>query len=154
MSLPELPLDGGCRCDAVRFRLTAPPLLTCACHCRGCQRMSSSAFSLTAICPAPGFALTKGATVLGGLRDPELAHHVCGDCMTWVFTRPAALPHVVNVRPTLLDRCAWFAPFIETCTATRLPWAQTGAVHSFEAFPPMEDFDALLCAYRAWEDAR
>lgn len=92
--------------------------------------------------------------MIGGLRDPELQHFFCGDCMTWIFTRPAMLPEVVNVRPTMLDLHTWFSPFMETCTSSQLPWAHTGAVRSFEAFPPMDTFDALLAEYRAWSDAR
>ncbi|MEB2312440.1 MAG: GFA family protein [Sorangiineae bacterium] len=134
--------------------MTDSPLIECACHCHGCQRMSSSAFSLTAICAASGFEVMKGSPVIGGLRDPALQHFFCGDCMTWMFTRPAALPQVVNVRPTLLDERAWFAPFMETYTSTRLPWAQTGAVRSFEAFPPMNTFNELLEEYRSWRAAR
>ncbi|MBX3214697.1 MAG: hypothetical protein KF850_21860 [Labilithrix sp.] len=48
----------------------------------------------------------------------------------------------------MFEDCAWFAPFLETCTATKLPWAHTGAPRSFEAFPPVEAFDALLAEYR------
>lgn len=116
--------------------------------------MSSSAFSLTAICAASGFEVIRGAPVLGGLRNPELAHYFCGGCMTWMFTKPAALPQVVNVRPTLLEQHDWFVPFIETYTSTRLPWANTGAVRSFDTFPPMDTFDTLLNEYRAWRDTR
>lgn len=149
MIVPTFPLEGGCRCDSVRIRVTEAPIVEAACHCPGCQRMSSSAFSLTAIFRASGFAVTKGEPVLGGLRDRELAHFFCGDCMTWMFTRPAMLPDVVNVRPTMFDEHAWFAPFMETYTSTRLPWATTGAARSFERFPPMDAFDALLAEYRA-----
>lgn len=116
--------------------------------------MSSSAFSLTAICLAQSFEVTKGEPVLGGLRSPDLQHFFCRECMTWMFTRPAALPHVVNVRPTMFDDASWFAPFMETYAATKLPWAQTGAARSFEAFPPMDGFDALLAEYQQWRAAR
>jgi hypothetical protein len=116
--------------------------------------MSSSAFSLTAICPASGFEVIQGSPVLGGLRSADLQHFFCGECMTWMFTRPAALPQVVNVRPSLLDDATWFVPFMETYTSTRLPWVQTGAVRSFETFPPMEAFQELLGEYRSWRGAR
>ncbi len=109
---------------------------------------------MTAICLAQSFEITEGATVLGGNRSPELQHYFCGHCMTWMYGKPVELPHVVNVRPTLLDDHAWFAPFIETYTRTRLPWAKTGAVHSFEEFPPPESFGDLLSEYQAWRDAR
>lgn len=38
----QLPWTGGCRCGRVRIRITAPPMLTTACHCTDCQRMSAS----------------------------------------------------------------------------------------------------------------
>ena len=145
----KLPLEGGCRCDAVRIRVTEAPVITFACHCNGCQRMSSSAFSLTALCLASGFTVTKGEPVIGGLHGKDLQHFFCGHCMTWMFTRPAPLPHIVNVRPTMFDDHAWFAPFAETFTKTKLPWAQTGAVHSFEEFPPVDAFEDLVKEYAA-----
>jgi len=37
-------LEGGCACGAVRYRLTAPPLIVHACHCRDCQKLTGSAF--------------------------------------------------------------------------------------------------------------
>ena len=46
--------NGGCRCAQVRFSISAPPLLTMACHCTGCQKMTASAFSLSAAIPANG----------------------------------------------------------------------------------------------------
>src|SRR5439155_7686682 len=38
--------EGGCACGAVRYRLTAEPLIVHACHCRDCQRLSGGAFAL------------------------------------------------------------------------------------------------------------
>jgi hypothetical protein len=42
----EMDLEGGCVCGAVRYRLTAPPLIVHACHCRDCQKQTGSAFVL------------------------------------------------------------------------------------------------------------
>jgi hypothetical protein len=125
-------MEGGCRCDRVRIRVTKAPVITTACHCNGCQKMSSSAFSLTAIFLADAFEVTQGEPVIGGLHGPDAHHFFCAHCMTWMFTRPEMLPHIVNVRPTMLDDHAWFSPFMETFTKTKLPWAVTGAAHSFE----------------------
>ncbi|MDB4932496.1 MAG: putative glutathione-dependent formaldehyde-activating enzyme [Myxococcaceae bacterium] len=148
MRQPELPWDGGCRCDRVRFRVSAAPLLTMACHCAGCQRMTSSAFSLSVAVPTAGFALTRGEPVLGGLHG-EVQHYGCPYCMSWIFTRPTGIDTFVNVRPTLLDDPRWFAPFIETWTSERLPWATTPAVHSYEKLPAMEEYAALTAEYAA-----
>jgi hypothetical protein len=147
----KLPWDGGCRCGAVRIRVTGPPLLAAACHCTGCQSMTSGAFSLTLTLPADGFEVIAGEPVLGGLnRD---MHHFCGRCMTWMFTRPPGMDWLVNLRPTMLDDHRWFEPFIEFFAGEKLPWAQTGARHSFETFPEMAAFEPLMALYAA-EGAR
>ena len=139
----RLPWNGGCRCGAVRLRVTAPPLLASACHCAGCQSMSSSAFSLTLTLPASGFEVTKGEPAPGGLnRD---MHHFCPECMTWMFTRIRDMD-LVNLRPTMLDDHAWFEPFVEAYLSEALPWASTGAKHRFERFPEMSEYRALIAA--------
>ena len=139
-------LKGGCRCGQVRFAITAPPLLTMACHCTGCQRMASSAFSLSVAIPSDGFAVTEGEPVIGGLHGAT-RHYFCPHCMSWMFTRPEGMDWFVNVRATMLDDPSWFAPFVETFTREKLPWATTPAVHGFETFPPMEAYEGLLKEY-------
>jgi len=148
MSELTLPCEGGCRCGQVRFQISAPPLVTMACHCTGCQRMTASAFSLSAAIPTPGFTVTRGEPVIGGLHGAS-RHYFCPHCMSWMFTRPEGMDDFVNVRATLLDGPSWFTPFIETWTREKLPWATTGAVHSFDALPPMEQFGPLIAEYAA-----
>ncbi|MDK1493811.1 GFA family protein [Sinorhizobium sp. 7-81] len=147
MSESNLPWEGGCRCGGVRFKVSAPPLLTMACHCTGCQRMTASAFSLSAAIPSEGFAVTTGEPVIGGLHGAT-RHYFCPHCMSWMFTRPEGMDWFVNVRATMLDDPSWFAPFIETWTSEKLPWATTPAVHSYETLPPMEAYEGLLEEYR------
>lgn len=145
MSKLELPADGQCRCGDVRIRLSAQPILTMACHCKGCQRMSSSAFSLSAAIPTNGFEVIRGQPALGGLRNPELRHFFCPQCMTWMFTR--FLPEFVNVRVTMLEDTSWFSPFVETWTKAKLPWVTMPAVYGYAEFPPMEDFATLTAEF-------
>jgi hypothetical protein len=145
MTQLKLPATGQCRCGDVQIRISAPPILTMACHCRGCQRMSASAYSLSVAIPSPGFEVVKGETVLGGLRAPELKHYFCPKCMTWMFTR--FLPEFVNVRVTMLDDPYWFTPFMESWTSTKLPWVTTPAVHSYPEFPSMEDIPKLTAEF-------
>jgi hypothetical protein len=144
----KLPWAGGCRCDRVRLRISAPPIVTMACHCAGCQRMSASAFSLSILVPSVGFEVTAGEPVIGGLHGASRHFH-CPHCKSWMFTRPDGLDELVNVRATMLDDHAWFAPFVETCTSEGLPWAKTGAPHSFPNIPPNEAFPPLMAEFAA-----
>ena len=145
----NLPWEGGCRCGQVRIRVSAPPLITMACHCTGCQRMSSSAFSLSAAIPAEGFEVTKGEPVIGGLHGAT-RHYFCPHCMSWMFTRPEGMDWFVNLRSTMLDDPSGLAPFVETWTSEKLAFAETGVVHSYEALPPVEAWEELMKEYMKW----
>lgn len=152
MSDWNLPWEGGCRCGRTRVRVTKPPLLSTACHCSGCQRMTASAFSLSLAVPAEGFEVTEGETVLGGLKQ-EIQHNMCASCGSWMFTRIPGLDWLVNLRPTMLDDHGWVVPYAEFWTSEKLPWAQTGAKHSFETAPELAAFQPLIESY-AVEGAR
>jgi hypothetical protein len=130
----------------VRFEITAAPLITMACHCTGCQRMTASAFSLSVAIPSAGFAVTQGEPVLGGLHGAT-HHYFCPHCMSWLFTRPEGIDWFVNVRQTMLNEAADLAPFVETWTSEKLSWVVTPAAHSYAALPPLEDYEGLLSGF-------
>lgn len=52
MTEPDYPLRGACQCGGVTYELLSEPLAMVACHCRECQKLSTSAFSITALVPA------------------------------------------------------------------------------------------------------
>jgi hypothetical protein len=147
MTGPTLPMAGSCRCGQVRIEISAPPLFTSACHCRGCQKMSASAYSLSVAIPTAGFRVTEGESVPGGLQGGTIRHHFCPHCKSWMFTRIQGMDLFVNVRATMLDDTSWYTPFIETWTDERLPWATTPARHSYPGFPPEADFPRLLAEF-------
>lgn len=140
--------EGSCRCGRVRFRINAEPLVTAVCHCRGCQKMTASAFSTTLTLPADALEVIAGDPVIGGLHGKEARHHHCDWCKSWLFTRLPPEYGAINVRATMLDEASDFVPFMETFTSERLPWAQTGAPHSFPEFPAAADYPALIAAYQ------
>src|SRR5205823_9418356 len=142
----NMPLEGGCRCGQVRLRISAQPLLTMACHCTGCQRMTASAFSLSAAILSEGFAVTRGEPVIGGLHGPT-RHYFCPYCMSWIFTRPEGFDWLLNVRSTMLDDRRWSIPFIETWTSEKVPWATTPAIHSFATVPAFDEYERLMTEY-------
>lgn len=143
---------GSCRCEQVQFEVTAPPLVTMACHCRGCQKMTGSAYSLSAAIPSQGFRVTRGEPVIGALHGPT-RHYYCPHCKSWLFTRPEGMDFFVNVRPTMLAEAVWAEPFIETCVEEKLAWATTPARHSFAQYPPPELYQPLMAEYAAYLSA-
>ena len=142
----HLPWQGGCRCGQIRVEVAAPPLMTWACHCNGCRRMTGSAYSLTLTIPAEGFRVTAGEPVIGGLHGAT-RHYFCPRCMSWVFTRPEGLDAFVNLRAPMLDDDGWFVPYVETWRREGLPWSRTPAAHSFETDPDDAAFAPLVAEF-------
>ena len=138
--------QGGCRCGKVRFEVTAEPVLTTACHCTGCQRMTASAFSLSEGYRAADFRLTQGNVVLGGIHGPTRHHH-CDHCKSWLYTEPEGLSDFVNVRSTMFDEVRNEPPFVEIYLGEALPWARTGAAHGYDKLPELGEWSGLIQRY-------
>lgn len=135
-------------CGGVRFEISQAPALTLACHCRGCQRLSASAYSLSEMIPIDGFRMLEGEPVLGALHGPS-RYLYCPRCLNWLFTRPAGLEAFIMVRATMLDETGDFWPFVETMTRYKLPWATTPSVLSFPELPRRDEFDEVLRTFAA-----
>lgn len=143
----SLPAEGACMCGQVKLRVSAPPIITMACHCKGCQKLSASAYSLTAMVPAAALAV-EGKTQIGALHGAN-PYHYCSNCLNWLYTGLSRAPFV-NVRPTMFDVPAWSTPFIESYVTEKLPWATTSARHSFAKFPEPDQYGQLMAEYATW----
>ena len=143
------PKRGGCRCGQVRFEAKPPAMITMACHCKGCQRMTGSAFSLSEMYNGENFNIIMGEPIIGGMKAFP-SHYVCPNCASWIFTRvPTPNGEFVNIRTPMFDEANIEAPFIETCAEDKLDWVCTNAIHSFEKFPPQEEFPRLVGQFMA-----
>ena len=56
-------LEGGCACGAVRYRLTAEPMIVHCCHCLNCQRQTGSAFVINVVVETDRVELLAGEPV-------------------------------------------------------------------------------------------
>ena len=67
MSLTDgYPLEGGCTCRGVRYRMLTRPLFVHCCHCRWCQRETGASFALN--------ALIEASRVVHLAGEPEVVH--------------------------------------------------------------------------------
>ena len=49
MPAVSYPIEGGCDCRRVRYRMACAPLFVHCCRCRWCQRESGASFALNAM---------------------------------------------------------------------------------------------------------
>ena len=111
VSMPDLPLVGGCQCGQVRYTINALPYVFYLCHCTECQRHTSSAFgeSLrvnTSDLRIDGNLKTfRRVSEAGSVREG----HLCPDCGVRIVHGTAASA-MVNVKAGTLDDTAWLVP--------------------------------------------
>jgi hypothetical protein len=131
----------------VNVQITAPPMLTLACHCRDCQKLTASAYSLTTMFPEAGFSC-KGELIKGGLGGSGRVHYFCKSCLNFIYSEIGERSQRINLRTSVLDDAALFEPFVELMTDEKMPWAKVPAAHSFSSYPEsLEELRALMDEY-------
>src|SRR5260370_38943596 len=53
-------ITGGCACGAIRYEVSAEPIVMFNCHCRDCQKTTGGGYTPVFYVPAKAFKVTKG----------------------------------------------------------------------------------------------
>jgi len=120
------PLDGGCDCRHVRYRVISSPLFVHCCHCRWCQRESGSAFALNAMIESDRVERLAGEpemvdTPSASGKGQTIAR--CPKCRIALWSHYAgAGPLVAFVRVGTLDQPDHLPPDIHIFTESKQPW--------------------------------
>ena len=125
MTSPALPLEGGCTCGAVRYRLTAAPMIVHCCHCRACQRQRGSAFAVNALIEAnrvdhfAGELLGRTLPTKSGRPLDDYSCPVCGVSVWCDYGRRGVM---LFVRTCTLDDPDALPPDLHIFTRSKQPW--------------------------------
>ncbi len=126
MTTSVFPLEGGCDCRYVRYRVETNPLFVNCCHCRWCQRESGASFALNAMIEADRVTLLAGEPELVDTPSASGAGQKiarCPKCRIALWSNYAgAGPLVKFVRVGTLDEPDHLPPDIHIFTSTKQPW--------------------------------
>lgn len=119
------PIEGGCTCGAVRFRLLTAPMFVNCCHCRWCQRETGSAFVINAMIESERVELTHGQPVMIDTpsesgQGQRIAR--CPGCQVALWSHYGGRDKVKFVRVGTLDSPDLLPPGIHIFTASKQPW--------------------------------
>ena len=120
-------VDGSCHCGAITFEATINPAAAFVCHCSDCQKMSGSAFRVSAPAAAEDFNITRGSpkvyvkTAESGKRR---AQGFCGDCGTSIYSADAENTKMYMLRLGSIHQCADIVPLAQSWCRSALPWTQ------------------------------
>jgi hypothetical protein len=120
------PLEGGCACRAVRYRLLAAPMFVHCCHCTWCQRETGASFALNALIEADRVALLQGdVEAIETPSNSGSGQHIsrCQKCRIAVWSNYAGAGAAIRfVRVGTLDQAFRLSPDIHIFTSTKQPW--------------------------------
>ena len=145
------PYSGGCQCGQVRYEIQAEPLTLYVCHCKECQKQSSSAFGMSMPVPREAVTVIKGQPKQWKRisdNGREVSCSFCGNCGTRLFHHPARNNKITNIKPGTLDDTSWLKPVGNIWTRSAQPWLlQDEGILNYEAQP--DDFTQLFEQFQA-----
>ena len=115
---------GGCLCGAVRYEITADPVVTAVCHCTHCQRQSGAAFSVNMVVTEANYVQTGETKVFvdSGDSGQPVNRHFCANCGSPIASKAGAIPGVVMIKAGTLDDMSGIAPGIEVYADHAVDW--------------------------------
>lgn len=122
----EYPISGSCQCGAVTYQLLAAPKMVVACHCKECQKLSTSAFSITTMVDA------SDVLIEGELKDwsrvaesgNTAAAKFCPTCGNRIYHYDPAHPSVIKLKPSNLSDTRIIQPTVHAWVSEKQDWYQ------------------------------
>ena len=122
----DYPVEGGCTCRRVRYRMVSSPLFVHCCHCRWCQRETGASFALNALIEADRVEILTGQpqvvdTPSNSGRGQKITR--CPKCRIALWSNYAGAGDALRfVRVGTLDDPDRLPPDIHIFTSTKQPW--------------------------------
>ncbi|MGF1697276.1 GFA family protein [Vibrio lamellibrachiae] len=120
------PISGSCQCGQLTYQIKQAPNLVLACHCKECQKLSTSPFSVTAVFP------TGAIEFKGELKEwtrpadsgNKNSAKFCPDCGNRVYHfNPADLSTLkLKLKPTDLEDDSLFEPTVHVWVSEKQSW--------------------------------
>ena len=128
------PLEGGCDCKRIRYRMKTRPLFVNCCHCRWCQRETGASFALNAMIEMDRVELLgEPPDLVDTPSESGTGQKIarCPNCRVAVWSHyGGAGTAVAFVRVGTLDEPDHLPPDIHIFTATKQPWVVIPPAHT------------------------
>ena len=150
----KAPLTGCCQCGATRYRVTAEPLLTYACHCHNCQKRTGSAFSMGLILPLQALQVSGQLTAWSRLSDAghNNTRYSCADCGNIIYGVGDSSPELAKLQAGLLHDTSELEPEVYIWARHKQNWLTLPErARPFDTQP--EDSATLLQAAMAYRSS-
>ncbi|MBC3767107.1 GFA family protein [Neptunicella marina] len=122
----QYPVEGSCQCGGVKYTLKAAPLMVVACHCKECQKLSTSAFSITAMVRTEDvqfdghMAHWQRTADSGNVSGAKF----CPTCGNRIYHFNPAEPDTLKLKPSNLSDTSLIQPTAHVWVSEKQDWYQ------------------------------
>jgi len=136
-------IEGGCSCGKVRYISDAEPVFQCVCHCKPCQKITGTSFSLVVAVPTASLTVRGDTKIYDGKTESGQGTHngFCPSCGSPVTHAVDSAPGIIMIRAGTLDDATWLKPTMEIFCDSKMPWVSLGG--GLQSFAKMGEFDNL-----------
>ena len=129
------PIEGSCQCGNVTYQLLEPPSLVLACHCKQCQKLSTSAFSITALIKLESVNFNGVLKQWQRLADSGNKNYAkfCPNCGNRIYHFDPDKPETIKLKPSNLSDTTILNPSMHIWLCEKQQW--------FEVPEGVEQFD-------------
>lgn len=132
-------MKGGCLCGAVRYEISAQPLMVRMCWCTVCQKLSTGTATVNMVVPKEAVKVTGTLADYASLADSGNHMHrlFCATCGVHVMGAADERPNFLVVRVGSLDDPSQVKPQVNIWTSSAPAWAVLDhALQSYAGQPP------------------
>lgn len=124
----KYPIEGSCQCGQVTYKLHETPIKVYACHCKECQKLSTSPFSVTAVIATGAIEFNGELKEWGRLADSGNRNNAkfCPTCGNRIYHyNPEETETVkLKLKPTNPLYASIFAPSAHVWVSEKQSWYQ------------------------------
>jgi len=120
------PIEGSCQCGGVTYQLLSEPQTILACHCKECQKLSTSAFSITAIVDADSVEFRGEMREWSRMSDSGNvnAAKFCPTCGNRIYHYNPDDPGKIKLKPANLSDTSIIRPSAHIWVSEKQDWYQ------------------------------
>ncbi|MCE0496155.1 GFA family protein [Vibrio salinus] len=118
------PIKGACQCGHVTYTLLREPKMVVACHCKECQKLSTSAFSITAVVDAKDVIFEGEMSDWSRSSDSGniSAAKFCPVCGNRMYHYDPEKPELLKLKPTNLEDTSIVKPVAHVWVSEKQDW--------------------------------
>jgi hypothetical protein len=133
-------ITGGCACGAVKYEISAEPMMQVHCQCSKCRRLSGTGHTAFQVFPADAVKLTGKLASWSYTADSgaKASRGHCPQCGSPVTGEATSMPGFMGIMAGSLDDPSAFKPQIVAFTESGQSWdVLAEGLPRFPKMPPM-----------------